>query len=178
MVGRAHRRHPRSVRVSLEHPLSLGGDLGRRDPAPRRRARPVPAASTERRLGGKGMDANSLRQSPPTAVSRRAFLTRMAAVAAGLPLLAACAPTAPSAAPTSKPAAPAPAPTSAPADATSAPTTAPAAAAKPAESKPAAAAAPANTPAPAANTPAPAAATQAQPKSGGTLRAATVGEFV
>ena len=42
------------------------------------------------------MDASNLPQSAPTAVSRRAFLVRMAAVAAGLPLLAACAPTAPS----------------------------------------------------------------------------------
>ncbi len=75
----------------------------------------------------------------------------MAGVAVGLPLLAACGPTAPSTAPTSKPAA-------------------------------AGAAAPANTGAGAASTPAPAAqaqpTTQPQPKSGGTLRAATVGEFV
>jgi peptide/nickel transport system substrate-binding protein len=92
------------------------------------------------------MDASNLPRSTPTAVSRRAFLVSMAAVVAGLPLVAACAPTAPSAAPgaaaTSKPAA-------------------------------AGAAAPAST---GASTPAPAA--QAQPKSGGTLRAATVGEFV
>src|SRR6185369_9110197 len=61
-------------------------------------------------------------------------------------------------------------PASAPAPAAAAPTTQPAA--------PAAAAAPAATPVskPAASTPAPAA--QAQPKTGGTLRAATVGEYV
>ena len=105
------------------------------------------------------MDASNLPRSATTAVSRRAFLTSMAAVAAGLPLLAACAPAAPSPAPTSKPAAAGAAPTSAPAAAGPAPTSKPAAAAP----------APASTPAPAA---------KAQPKSGGTLRAATVGEYV
>jgi peptide/nickel transport system substrate-binding protein len=93
------------------------------------------------------MDASSLPRSAPTAVNRRAFLARMVGVVAGLPLLAACAPTAPSAAPTGQPAAAVAAPTS----------------------QPAAAAVPASTPAPAA---------KPQPKSGGTLRAATVGEYV
>ena len=95
------------------------------------------------------MDATNLPRSAPTAVSRRSFLVRVAAVAAGLPLLAACAPTAPSASPTSKPAAAGAAPTGQPAAA--------------------AAATSASTPAPAA---------QPQPRIGGTLRAATVGEYV
>jgi peptide/nickel transport system substrate-binding protein len=102
------------------------------------------------------MDASNLPQSAPTAVSRRSFLARLAGVAIGLPLVAACAPTPPSAAPTSQPAAAGVAPTS----------------------KPAAtgAAVPASTGAGAASTPAPAA--KSQPRSGGILRAATVGEFV
>jgi peptide/nickel transport system substrate-binding protein len=102
------------------------------------------------------MDANHLPKSVPTAVSRRAFLAGMAGIAFGLPLLAACAPAAPSAAPTAKPANAGTAPASTSSAAGSAPTANPAAGA--------------------ASTPV--AAAQPQPKSGGTLRAATVGEFV
>ncbi len=106
------------------------------------------------------MDASNLPRSAPTVVSRRTFLAYVAGVAVGLPLIAACAPTAPSASPTS-----------APAPAGAAPTSKPAAASAPA---------PAITGGGAASTPAPAAQQrpQSQPKSGGTLRAATVGEFV
>jgi peptide/nickel transport system substrate-binding protein len=113
-------------------------------------------------------------------VSRRAFLVSMTAVVAGLPLVAACSPTAPSAAPTTAPAAGGAAPTSKPAAVAA--TTAPAAGTAPTSAP---AAAPTSQPAAAAATPAsklaastPAPAAKAQPKIGGELRAATVGEYV
>jgi peptide/nickel transport system substrate-binding protein len=80
----------------------------------------------------------------PQMTSRRAFLRQAAGLSLGLPLLAACGPSAPSVAPTAKPAA------GAPPAATSV----------------------------GVSTPAPAAAAKPQPKSGGTIRAATVGEYV
>jgi peptide/nickel transport system substrate-binding protein len=119
------------------------------------------------------MDASNLQRSVPTAVNRRTFLMGLVAVAASLPLATACAPTPPSPAPTSAPAAATTAPASKPAAGGAAPTAAPAAAG--AAPTAAAGGAPTSKPA-AASTPAQAA--QAQPRSGGILRAATVGEFV